>query len=477
MSYRPRVKQSDETLTDLPIDAETVQGQDVIALLENIPKVNSIADAVVTLGASLTYNGSAQTQTVASVKLGGVTLRAGTDYEISGNVATNAGNYTLIVSGKGDYTGFVFVDWSIAKAQGSISVSESEVEIIGIAGTQKQVAIAFENSYGDFVVSSSATNVVTAEKSGNIVILTLVADGDATITINMIGNYEASAQISVSAIFVSPVLSENSPAIIRKVADNDLGANCWAVGDTYPVPLNGTVGTVQYDNLTVWAYILGFNHNEEIEGKHLIHFGGFKTAQTDGIDICLVDSHYGSSSTDGTKYFNMNHSSNTNNNGWKGCDLRYDILGSTDTDNGEPTATCATNPVENTLMAAFPAALRAVMCPARKYTDNSGLNSGASSQVTPTQDYMPLLAEFEVLGNQDMANENEKSYQKVYAYYDNGNSKIKYKQPSTGSAANWWLRSPVINYTQRQFSAIMSNGAVSGPNANLSYGVSPVFFI
>ena len=477
--------------TDISLSVDGVTGKTVAAGIEELAEKvgeiegalqdvvdgkTNVANATVTLGASLTFNGSAQTQTITSVNLNGDTLAEGTDYEISGNIATNAGNYTLIVSGKGDYTGFVFVDWSIAKAQGSISVSESEVEIIGLAGTQKQVAIAIENSYGDFVVSSSAPSVVTAGTSGNVITLTLVSEGNATITINMVGNYQASATISVSTFAVSPVLSENSPAVIRKVADNDLGANCWAVGDTYPVPLNGTVGTVQYDNLTVWAYILGFNHNEEIEGEHLIHFGCFKTAQTDGIDICLVDSHYADTSTGGEKWFNMQHSANSNSGGWKGCNMRYDILGSTDTDRGEPTTACATYPVPNTLMAAFPAALRAVMCPARKYTDNSGDQIGALSQVTPTQDYMPLLAEFEVLGFQAHANENEKDYQKQYAYYANGNSKIKYKQPSTRSAAAWWCRSPVAE-SRTAFCFVSRLGIMSSGDGDTSWGVAPIFFI
>ena len=434
-----------------------------------------IANATVTLGASLTFNGSAQTQTVASVKLGDVTLRAGTDYDISGNVATNAGNYTLIVSGKGDYTGFVFVDWSIAKAQGSISAPAS-VGVVGLAGTQKQVAIAIQSGYGDLVAISSNPEVVTAGVTGSNVTLTLVGSGSATVTVMLVGNYQASVQISVAATYAYSVLADNTPAQIRYIADNDLGANYWSVGDTYPVPLNGTVGTVQYDNLTVWAYILGFNHNPDREGEHLIHFGGFKTAQTDGVDICLDDSHYGDTSTGGAKWFNMNHSSNTNSGGWKGCDMRYDILGSTDTNNGEPTSTCATDPVSGTLMAAFPAALRAVMRPATKYTDNTGGGSSSSSNVTATQDYMPLLAEFEVQGDRSYANSAEQNYQTQYAYYANGNSKVKYRQTSTGSAAYWWCRSPYAG-NGNLFCFVNTDGSAYYGSASYSLGVSPAFFI
>ena len=501
MSYRPKYKQTSGSLVDLPLDAETVKGEDVVASLAKTVRFEEqtltdeekaqaranigaaavsdiktdIGNAVVTLGASLTYNGSAQTQTVASVKLGSVTLRAGTDYDISGNVATNAGNYTLIVSGKGDYTGFVFVDWSIAKAQGSISVPAS-VDIIGAVGTQKQVTVVIENGYGDMVATSSAPSVVTAVISGNVITLTLVSEGNATITINMVGNYQASATISVSTFVVSSVLAENSAATIRAIADNDLGENYWAVGDTYPVPLNGTVGTKTYDNVTVWAYILGFNHNPDREGEHLIHFGGFKTAQTDGVDICLDDSHYNSNSTSGAKWFNMNHSSDTNSGGWKGCDMRYDILGSTDTNNGEPTSTCATDPVSGTLMAAFPADLRAVMRPATKYTDNTGGGGDTASYVTATQDYMPLLAEFEVQGRISYANNYERNYQEQYAYYANGNSKVKRRQTSTGSAANWGCRSPRAS-KGHFFCGVGTDGSVYYGYASSSLGVSPAFFI
>ena len=473
-----------QDVTDPALYAPTAAGQAGQVLVSNgagqaptwQDAGKDISDAVVTLGASLTYNGSAQTQTVASVKLGGVTLRAGTDYEISGNVATNAGNYTLIVSGKGDYSGFVFVDWSIAKAQGSISVSETSVTILGALGTTKQVTVNITSGYGDLVATSSAPNIATVSVDGNTLTITSVANGNATITINMVGNYQASATIAVSALVVSAVLSENTAATIRAVADNDLGENYWAVGDTYPVPLNGTVGTKSYSNVTEWAYILGFNHNADREGEHLIHFGCFRTAQTGGRGIALDDSYNGSTSTSGSKWFNMNHSSRTNSGGWKGCDLRYDVLGSTDVDGGNPTSTCATSPIANTLMAALPADLRAVMKPATKYTDNTGGGSSSSSNVTATQDYLPLLAEFEVHGARTYANTYERNYQEQYAYYANGNSKVKYQQSMISALVYWWCRSPVEG-SSTEFCIVKSDGSATKFIADWSRGVSPAFFI
>lgn len=243
-----------------------------------------------------------------------------------------------------------------------------------------------------------------------------------------------------------------------------------------------------------WVYILGFNHNSTKEGTG-IHFGGFKTAQTGGTDICLVDSKYNTDVNNGSKLFNMNHwgssSSpyNTNYGGWAACDIRYDILGSTDkapTPYGstkttsatgqDPSAACATNPVANTLMAALPADLRAVMQPMTKYTDNKGNSSNVAANVTKTIDYLPLLSEFEIFGARSYANQYEKDYQAQYAYYSAGNSKVKYRHSSTGSAARWWERSPRCN-TSTAFCRVDAGGDANSNSSDYSYGLAPAFKI
>lgn len=452
-----------------------------------------IANASVTLGASLTFNGSAQEQTIASVTLGGTSLSEGTDYEVTGNIATDAGNYTMAIMGIGDYSGTLWVDWTIAPAQGSISVSETSVDIIGLPGTTKQVTVNITNGYGELVATSSAPNIATAFVSGNTLTITSVAasvaEGNATITVRLVGNYSAEGNVSVSVEYAFPTLNDNTWEGIRYIADNDLGASFWAVGDTKAITINGTVGTKAYDNVTLWAYILGFNHNASVEGEHLIHFGCFKTAQTDGDDVTLNDSHYNSGSTNGSKWFNINHWGSATHGGWSRCDMRYDILGSTNVapegygaepssgeEGHDPTSSCSTSPVANTLMAAFPTDLRAVMKPATKYTNNTGPNSGSASAVTATKDYLPLLAEFEVHGDRAAANGYEKDYQKQYDYYANGNSKVKYMQSSTGSKASWWCRSPYAGYSG-YFCNVDTDGSADYYSAYISRSVSPVFFI
>ena len=315
------------------------------------------------------------------------------------------------------------------------------------------------NYDGTLSVTSSATGVATVSRSGNTVTVSHVhqTNGEATITVSCTAgtNYSAPASktVKVTAEFILATLNDNSWAAIHSVSGT--GASYWAIGDRKAVTVNGTVGT-QAVNGTYYAYIIGFNHNSSKEGNG-ITFGTFKTALSGGTDICLVDGNYGGYSTNGTKYFNMNHSSNTNAGGWKGCDLRYDVLGSTNTNDGDATATTATNPVANTLMAALPSDLRAVMQPMTIYTDNTGGGSDNASYVTKTTDYLPLLAEYEIFGTRSYANSAEKNYQAQYAYYSAGNSKVKYRHSATGSTAWWWERSPYYDYSST-FCSVDTNG-------------------
>lgn len=127
-------------------------------------------------------------------------------------------------------------------------------------------------------------------------------------------------------------------------------------------------------------------------------------------------------------------------------------------------------------MAAFQSDLRAVMKPATKYTDNTGGESNNVSSVTATQDYLPLLAEFEVQGKRTYANSAEQNYQTQYAYYANGNSKVKYRQTSTGTSVRWWWRSPYAT-SDSNFVDASPSGTATSSSAYRSHGVSPAFFI
>ena len=110
------------------------------------------------------------------------------------------------------------------------------------------------------------------------------------------------------------VLNDNSWETISKVAAAGKAQNYWAVGDTKEVIINGTVGVTTFNNLSVWAFIIGFNHNSSIEGNNSIHFQIGKNAQTNGKNICFTDAKYNTAVTS-AGYFNMNYSA-SNVGGW-----------------------------------------------------------------------------------------------------------------------------------------------------------------
>ncbi|MCD8200787.1 MAG: DUF6273 domain-containing protein [Clostridia bacterium] len=316
---------------------------------------------------------------------------------------------------------------------------------------------------------------------------------------------------------LTSTLNDNSWEKIRAASDAGVAQSWWKIGDTKTILVSGTMGTLSIsDNYDV--FIIGFDHNAALEGTNRIHFQGFKT--TAGVDVGFI-SNYNSSNTSGNLgYFNMNHWGNYNYGGWAACDMRYDILGSTNMEpvsgtysstNGaygyrryegckgqDPTADCATSPKENTLMSCLPEDLRAVMKPITKWTNNIGWMSYWSTieneldeeekdsgsylrnmtiAISASLDYLPLLSEFEVLGtNGGYSNRTEWEYQKQYEYYRNGNSRVKYRHSATSSTAYWWLRSP--NYDiNSNFCGVSTSGHYNYSSASYSYAVSPAFAV
>lgn len=454
--------------TDGGINASTTQRDTGVAnriTIANIPSQSG----------SLTYTGGSQSPTWSNYNTTYMTIGGTTS-------GTNAGSYSATFTPTTDYqwsdgtTTAKTVSWSIGKATGTLTVSPNSIELS--PSNLSDIFTIGGNHDGTISVVSNNTGIATVSRSGNTVTVNNVnqTTGNTTIIVSCTAgtNYTApsSQSVTVEAKFVSSVLNENDWSVIKSVADASQGANYWAVGDRKAVTVNGTVGT-QAINGTYYVYILGFNHNSSREGTG-ITFGTFKTALSGGTDICLVDSHYNDYSTGGQKWFNMNHSSNTNSGGWKGCDLRYDVLGSTNSNNNDAGTTTATSPVSGTLMAALPSALRAVMKPMNIYTDNTGGGNNTASYVTKSVDYLPLLAEFEIFGTRSYANSAEQNYQQQYQYYKNGNSKVKYRHNSTGSTAYWWERSPYYNNSS-YFCYVNTNGNAGNSNAGNSYGLAPAF--
>ncbi len=126
----------------------------------------NISGAQVGIGNSLVYNGQLQTQSVSTVTVAGRAL-ASSDYNVSNNQATNAGNYTLTVTGKGNYTGSATAPFVISKA--SVTPTESEKPGISVRTTVNKklsdVSSSMPKTYGGV----SGTFAFTKDASGNAV--------------------------------------------------------------------------------------------------------------------------------------------------------------------------------------------------------------------------------------------------------------------------------------------------------------------
>ncbi len=86
----------------------------------------SIEKAEVTLSGNLTYNGKKQTMGVASVKINGLDAT----FEVSDNSGTDAGDYTLTVSGTGNFTGVAYKSFRISKAKNAPNMPDATKDVI-----------------------------------------------------------------------------------------------------------------------------------------------------------------------------------------------------------------------------------------------------------------------------------------------------------------------------------------------------------
>jgi hypothetical protein len=356
----------------------------------------------------------------------------------------------------------------------------------GQTSDTKNVSVV--DSYAVALTFFSATITVNVDsgasvtlKKGGTTIATKTSNGTAVFTVTETGAYTVTAtkngqttsgsvnvvsgttSYSLTLSFVSSTLNNNEWSVIKSVSDAGQGANYWSIGDRKAVTLNGTVGKLSLSNVTTYAFIIGFNHNASVEGTNRIHFQLAKTALSGGTDVCLCDSSY-NSTVSTTGYFSMN-SSRTNSGGWASSQMRTNICGT------------SLSSYSGTIIAVIPAALRAVLKPVTKYTDNTANGGGSTaSYVTATTDYFFLLSEFEVFGSISYGNTNEKNKQAQYAYYSAGNSKIKYKHDGTSTAAIWWLRSPYASNSY-YFVSVGTGGTVNGTTANASLGFAPGFCV
>ena len=222
--------------------------------------------------------------------------------------------------------------------------------------------IRFGGGAGDgaqkLVVNVDSGATVTARK-GSVAVSAVSENGQAVLELDEAGTYTVSAtkdgtttpDVKTATVpqeltlsFVAAELNTNSWEMIKAVSDAGQGANYWSVGDTKDVTLTGNWQDLIMSNVTVKAFIIGFDHNSAVEGEHRIHFlmGKIGTKM-----VAFCDNLY-DHQTSGA-YFTMN-TTNTNSGGWEASRMRKTVLGNSNTPDV---------PLEGSLIAVLPEELRA----------------------------------------------------------------------------------------------------------------------
>ena len=129
-----------------------------------------ITNATISLGSTLTYNGELQTQEVISVIVNGIEAT----YTIEGNKVTNAGKYTLTITGTSNFTGKISIEFEVNKANYDMSQIKFESKIFEPNGNPQTITITGSLPTGKDGIQ------VTVNYSGETV--TKYEDGEKIVT-------------------------------------------------------------------------------------------------------------------------------------------------------------------------------------------------------------------------------------------------------------------------------------------------------
>ena len=209
-----------------------------------------------------------------------------------------------------------------------------------------------------------------------------------------------------------PVFANNTWEQIIEACHNNAVPDTWKVADQKPMTINGVDYKID---------IIGKNHDDYSDGSG-------KAPLT----FQLHDSY-------GTQYA-MN-SSKTNSGGWTSCAMRSTHLPA--------------------ILALMPTEVQNGIREVNKLTSAGS----QSATINTTADKLFLLSEIEIFGSVSYSKSGEGTQ---YAYYKAGNSKVK---NVSGSAKNWWERSPYARGTTG-FCTVNSSGKARSNSASNSIGVA-----
>lgn len=318
-------------------------------------------------------------------------------------------------------------------------------KITAVSGTNVtcgSVVANFKGDKGDTGTTSSIVKTAAEWESQNPVLGAGVFGYDSTNGIVKVGD-GTTAWASLNNITTAPAkvsFSEATPEQIAAIASAGLASEYFNVGDETNIEL--TTGEV------ITVVILGFNHDDLADGSG-------KAPISIGMKNLLATT------------YRMN-ATGTNAGGWDESEMRTSTM--------------------NTLFNLLPTGWKNII-----KTVNKKATAGSQSEnITTSADKLWLLAMSEIFSATSIENSSTSTIANYadaynaegtqYKYYENliGDNNggtatnsllIKKLSNGSGSAYNWWLRSPSVSLSV-SFRYISSTGGVNNNAANSTYGVS-----
>ena len=286
-------------------------------------------------------------------------------------------------------------------------------------GTSDQINFSIPDQEGTYKIQFTLSNGEVID-AGNVT----VSDIENTYNLALLlssGQTINAGQIK-TPIATTPTLAEATWAQIEAASLSGNAEEYWAVGDEKTITL--TTGE------EVTLVILGFNHDDLADGSG-------KAGITFGMKNLLAT------------IYRMN-ASNTNIGGWNRSEMR--------------TSTMAT------LLSQIPSDLQSVI----KQVNKKATAGNESTSITTSADKLWLLAEVEVDGTTSAGYADEGEQYEYWKTVKDGTvnaDRIKYLSNGSGSAEDWWLRSPHVR-NSTGFRGLVSTGYFNTDNATNDRGVS-----
>jgi len=416
----------------------------------------------------LVYDGTAKSPVIGSYNTDAVT--------VAYTPQTNAGtyNYTLALKDKSKYVWLNTYDsdnqtgtWSIAKANGSSSLSKYAVELE--EGESDNVVVTRAGTGAVQAVSSNPSIAAVSVSGTTVTILDGGTEGTATVSISVAAdnNYNAvgAKNVTVEVSHGPEIVSWNAGTdeqIVAMVEAADAGkinlSDYWNVGDKRTVSLSAMAATGVGESHRAQNVVLVLVDKNNTNYPYVTATTGrtycsFVVQQ----ENCLSSTDSGTTSDSERGYMNSTH---TNTGSWNGCARR----------------TWCNNVYKN----AIPSTLRSIFKQV-KVTTAQKYNGSTNQQ---SDDYFFLPAAAEVFkGDSTYGGGGTAGQQTAYSnltefnaltrwkYYETTGNRIK-KIGLSGAAYRWWERSPRYADTWA-FCLVDNGGNATVDNAGGTYGLAP----